>query len=253
MARQARQKSQSGVYHVILRGINRQAFFEDDEDREKFLSCLLYYKKVCDYLLYGYCLMDNHIHLLIKEGAEPIGKVMKRIGVSYVLWYNRKYERCGPLFQDRFKSEVVESDEYLLTALRYIHQNPLKAGIIENIAMYRWSSYHEYVSQSKIIEPRLIEEFFTAQSEKSLTPFVEFMNEQSEAVCSDIREIKRRSDEEVREILQKYIGVQSGIELRRLDKDKRQVLIRKLKAVNGVTTRQIARLTGISQSAIAKI
>lgn len=252
MSRHARQRSQSGVYHVILRGINRQAFFEDDDDREKFLSCLLYYKKVCDYVVYGYCLMDNHIHLLIKEGTESIGNVMKRIGVSYVLWYNRKYARCGPLFQDRFKSEVVETDEYLLTALRYIHQNPLKAGIIKDIAKYRWSSYAEYVGKSRIIETSLIEGSFAEQRKKFITRFVEFMNEQSDDTCIDIRDTKRMSDEEVRRILQNYAGVQSDTELQRLDKVKRDVVIRKLKAANGVTTRQIARLTGISQSTIAR-
>ena len=84
MARQARQQSQSGIYHLILRGINKQVIFEDDEDRGKFLWCLRYYKEPGQYQVYGYCLMSNHIHLLIKEGKEPIATTMKRIGVSYV-------------------------------------------------------------------------------------------------------------------------------------------------------------------------
>jgi REP element-mobilizing transposase RayT len=99
VARQARRKSQSGIYHVILRGINKQVIFEDDEDREKFIECLRYYKDICLYRIYGYCLMDNHIHLLITESKEDIGKIMKRIGVRYVSWYNRKYNRCGHLFR----------------------------------------------------------------------------------------------------------------------------------------------------------
>jgi len=121
-------KKCSRIYHIILRGINKQVIFEDDEDREKLLGYLQYYKEICNYIIYGYYLMDNHIHLLIKEGKEGIGNNMKRIGGSYVAWYNRKYDRIGHLFQDRFKSEVVESDEYLLIVLRYIHQNRLKAG-----------------------------------------------------------------------------------------------------------------------------
>ncbi len=83
--------------------------------------CLQYYKELSQYKIYGYCLMNNHIHLLIQEGKEPIAKTMKRIGVSYVARFNRKYDRCGHLFQDRFKSEAVESDEYFLAVLRYIH------------------------------------------------------------------------------------------------------------------------------------
>lgn len=92
--------------------------------------------------------MDNHVHILIREGKEPLSKVMKRIGVSYVYWYNWKYERNGHLFQDRYKSEPVEDDKYLLTVIRYIHQNPLKAGIVDSIDQYQWSSHHEYTKST---------------------------------------------------------------------------------------------------------
>ena len=144
MARQARQKSISGIYHIILRGINRQVIFEDCDDKLKFLECLSYYRKACDYTVYGYCLMDNHVHLLIRESNEEIVSIMKRICVRYVAWYNRKYDRCGHLFQDRFKSEIVEDDAYLLVVLRYIHQNPLKVGLVHSLSDYRDSSYYEY-------------------------------------------------------------------------------------------------------------
>ncbi|WP_198543854.1 transposase [Petroclostridium xylanilyticum] len=95
--------------------------------------------------------MNNHIHLLLKEGKEAISQAMKRIGASYVYWYNMKYERYGHLFQDRYKSEKVEDDKYLLTVLRYIHQNPIKAGIVEEAIKYKWSSYIEYISQKGIL------------------------------------------------------------------------------------------------------
>jgi len=79
--------------------------------------------------------MGNHVHLLIKEETEELGVIMRRIGASYVYWYNRKYNRCGHLFQDRYKSEVVEDERYLLTVLRYIHQNLLKAGMVKDVAV----------------------------------------------------------------------------------------------------------------------
>lgn len=84
--------------------------------------------------------MNNHVHILIKEGNESLSKPMKRKGISYAYWYNFKYERSGDIFQDRYKSEPVEDDKYLLTVIRYIHQNPLKAGILEEINEYQWSS-----------------------------------------------------------------------------------------------------------------
>ena len=101
-------------------------------------------KKISGYQLYGYCLMGNHVHLLIKEEKEGIEQIFRRVGARFVYWYNLKYELCGHLFQDRYKSEAVENDEYLLTVLRYIHHNPIKAGLSKGLEEYRWSSYNEY-------------------------------------------------------------------------------------------------------------
>ena len=145
MPRTARKISKTGIYHLVLRGINRQTIFEEDEDAIKFLDTLQRYQKECDFEIYAYCLMGNHIHLLVKEGKEKIGQTMKRIGVSYVYWYNYKYDRSGHLFQGRYKSEVVEDDSYLLVVFRYIHQNHLKAKMVKDIEDYQWSSYHEYM------------------------------------------------------------------------------------------------------------
>jgi len=104
--------------------------------------------------------MSNHIHLVLKEGEEDLGTVFKRIGASYVYWYNWKYNRSGHLFQDRFKSEPVEDDTYFLTVLRYIHQNPIKAGITGNISNYPWSSYAEYIGRQNLCNARFCFERF---------------------------------------------------------------------------------------------
>ena len=108
----------------MIRGINQQNIFSVDEDYEKFIAILAKYHKKSEYEIYAYCLMGNHVHLLIKEGREALPHAMKRIGTSYVSWYNWQYNRKGHLFQDRYKSEPVEDDVYFLTVLRYIHQNP---------------------------------------------------------------------------------------------------------------------------------
>lgn len=252
MPREARQKSRSGVYHIILRGINKQVIFEDEEDREKFIGCLEYYKDISDYIIYGYCLMDNHIHLLIKEGKESLGNTMKRIGVSYVSWYNRKYDRCGHLFQDRFKSEVVEDDEYLLTVLRYIHQNPVKAGRMKNVEKYKWSSYAEYVGHRKIVETGLILGLFAEEREKEIVHFKKFMNDQVDDRCIEMNETKRMTDKETKEIIKKYANIKIPSELQSMEKVKRDEIVRTIKEIDGISTRQIARLTGISQTVISK-
>ena len=98
MSRKAREKSSTGIYHVILRGINGQIIFKDNEDYKKLIQTINEYKEISGYEIYAFCLMNNHIHLLMKEGKEDLGIVFRRIGASYVYWYNRKYKRRGHLF-----------------------------------------------------------------------------------------------------------------------------------------------------------
>ncbi|MDI9476674.1 MAG: transposase [Natronincolaceae bacterium] len=124
----------------MVRGINQQNIFVEDNDYLKYIDTLGEYKKEIAFELYAYCLMGNHLHLLIKEGNERIGNTIRRIGVGYACRYNRQYDRSGHLFQGRFKSEPVEDDTYFLTVLRYIHQNPVKAGLVNNTEDYKWSS-----------------------------------------------------------------------------------------------------------------
>ena len=116
----------------MLRGVNRQTIFEDDQDCIKFIQILQKCKEKSGFELYGYCLMNNHVHLLLREVNESISLVMERICSSFVYWYNWKYDRLGHLFQERYRSEVVEIEAYLITVLRYIHQNPIKAGIVSS-------------------------------------------------------------------------------------------------------------------------
>lgn len=95
MPRCAREKSESGIYHIIMRGINRQSIFEDEEDYFQYLNTIQRYKEKCGYQIYAYCLMGNHVHLLLKIGQEPLEQVMRRLCGSYVYWYNNKYQRIG--------------------------------------------------------------------------------------------------------------------------------------------------------------
>ena len=132
MPRQSRQPSGTGIYHVMLRGINRQDIFEEQEDYQQFLIRLQNLVDPIDdngehipsyFHVYAYCLMSNHVHLLLCERTESISISLKRLTVSYAAYYNKRYQRVGHLFQDRFKSEPVNDIEYFVTLLRYVHQN----------------------------------------------------------------------------------------------------------------------------------
>lgn len=162
MPRHSREQSGTGIYHVMLRGVNRQSIFEDDEDNIRFLNLLRSLVERFDdagkplpalCVFYAYCLMDNHVHLLMKEQSENISTVIKRLAVSYAYYFNRKYSHNGHLFQDRFKSEPVNDIAYFMTLMRYIHQNPVKACLVGDVCDYRWSSWHEYASSSLSLPP----------------------------------------------------------------------------------------------------
>lgn len=246
MPRHARELSNSGIYHIILRGINRQTIFNDDEDYQRFINTLKKYKTVSGYTLYAYCLMNNHIHILLRVGQEKLETILKRIAGSYVYWYNFKYNRIGHLFQDRFKSEPVDSDEYFLTVLRYIHQNPIKARICERLEDYRYSSYVDYLNNRND---------FTcidfACSILGRNDFFEFNNEINDDKCLDAEEKRRLTDKDGMEILQQMLkGKPVEVIVDFEEKDK-AALISKMKS-EGLSIRQISRLTGVSIGIVRK-
>lgn len=230
----------------MLRGINRQNIFEDEEDKEKFLQTLSHYKAISEYKLFAYCLMSNHIHLLIKIEKENLDVILKRIAGSYVYWYNWKYKRSGHLFQDRFKSEPVDDDSYFLTVLRYIHQNPVKSGLCKEVFDYQYSSYCEYLKERELVDTGFCLEIISREK------FVQFNNEYSDEVCLDLEENSfRLTDEEAKNIIQKISKCKNATEFQNLDLAKRDKCL-KLCREKGISIRQLSRLTGVSFNIIRK-
>ena len=231
----------------MLRGINQQQIFEDEEDNEKFIQVLKDCKAISEYKILAYCLMGNHVHLLLKIEKEPIEQVFKRICGRYVYWYNVKYQRVGHLFQDRFKSEPVEDDAYLLTVIRYIHQNPVKAGLCGKIEDYKFSSYNDFVSKSWLVDTDFI---FQIISKKE---FVRYNNAENMDKCLEIEDEKkiRVTDEQANIIIEKYTNCKSVSEFQKLDSVSRDEYIAILKE-NGLSIRQISRLTGTSKGLVEK-
>ena len=159
MPRQPRCYSLSKVYHIIYKGIEAKDIFYDKNDRKFFLKRLKSNKEEYQYRIYAYCLMSNHVHLVIEIDDDKLSEAMKSLSISYVLYFNRKYERSGPLFQNRFNSKCVENKKYFLDVCRYVHQNPKKAKICE-VQNYEWSSYNEYIGKEKIIDKRVLLHYF---------------------------------------------------------------------------------------------
>ena len=244
MPRGPREKSSTGIYHVMLRGINKQTIFEDDEDHEKFLQILRDCKTISEFELYAYCLMGNHVHLLLKEGKESVAQIFKRIGARYVFWYNWKYMRCGHLFQDRYKSEAVEDDPYFAVVLRYIHQNPKKAGLCATLDEYKWSSYNDYIRKSEIIDYRFT--YGIVDENK----FKKFMSEDNDDDCLEHADQRKRlsDDELLMEIKERFKINADSIQSK--PRDSMECILNDIMKIDGVSTRQLSRVTGISTNII---
>lgn len=252
MPRKARERSITGIYHIMMRGINRQNIFEDEEDCERFIQALKQYKEKCGYKIYAYCLMGNHLHILMKVGNEPLEQIMRRICGSYVYWYNWKYGRIGNLFQDRFKSEPVENDIYFLTVMRYIHQNPIKAGISAKVEDYKWSSYSEYISKPKVADIIFALNLFNSDSQKAIDQFIRHHSVSNKDSCLDIEGRNRLTDTGARKIINQEFKMKSPTDLQEIDPATRNFILKQLKQKHGLSTRQLGRLTGISRRVILK-
>lgn len=250
MPRKAREKSQSGIYHIIMRGINRQNIFEDEEDYIKFKQAVIQYKDKSGYEIYAYCLMENHVHILIRVGKEPLEQIMRRICGSYVYWYNLKYQRIGNLFQDRFKSEPVDDESYLLTVVRYIHQNPLKVG---SDIQYKWSSYKEYTGEAQLIETNVVLTILSEDKGRAVKRFIEYNSETNKEKCLDIEEKQRITDQEAMNIIRDVCNLKYATEIQNFDPLKRDKCLKEIKEKYGLSIRQIERLTGINRGIISRV
>jgi putative transposase len=145
MSRKKRVYFNNVVYHVTIRGNNRQMVLKEEEDKEDFLETLNRFKRRFQFELFGFVIMDNHVHMVIGvDNGINISKVMQSIALSYSCKFRHKYEYTGYVWQGRFNSPVIDSDEYIIACLEYIHNNPVRAGIVKNAGEYKWSSYHFY-------------------------------------------------------------------------------------------------------------
>ena len=259
MVRPLRLKSTTGIYHVMLRGINRQIIFEQSDDYLRFTDLLRLMTSPKDEMeralpplchIFAYCLMPNHVHLIIQEKSENISAVIKRVATSYALYYNKKYEHYGHLFQDRFKSEPVNDEAYFVTLLRYVHQNPVAGGICQNVAEYKWSSWREYtgncVSTSRICSISIVLKW------KSIEELQELVNDPLPKTIQ-IMDFDRRkgsiTDDDVVAFLLETYSLRHPCDLLLYSKERRNDILRATKEY-GASIKQLARITGLGEKII---
>lgn len=175
MSRKPRIHYNGALYHVIVRGNNRDFVFNEDYCKEEYLIRLKKYTERYNAIVYGYVIMDNHVHLLIEVSDIPLSKIMQLIQQTYTTWYNRKFKRSGHVFEQRYKSLLVNKDQYLLGLIRYVHQNPVRAGMSD--VNYKYSSHLEYTKGIReICDTSFVFSVLAPNGKDRLTKYLNFMN-----------------------------------------------------------------------------
>jgi len=198
------------LYHVIIRGNQRQRVFRSRGDYARYLKILEIYKIQYDYFLYAYVLMGNHVHLLIETREKPLSKIIQGINQSFTIYFNKRYGMVGHLFQGRYKAILCEKDAYLLSLVKYIHLNPIRAKLVKNLEEYPWSSHRCYVRRVEnegVVDTEQVLSIFSKNKGKARRLYQDYMGEgggiKREDVYSTVSQRVLGGEEFVKEVFMK--------------------------------------------------
>lgn len=250
MPRRARKQSNIGTYHVVIRGADRQQIFEESYDYRKYLDLLAFYKQECHFEIFAYCLMSNHIHLLIRVSDCTLENIFRRLGTAYAVWFNMKYQRTGYLQQGRYYSEPIDDLESLLKVIHYIHYNPYKAGLEKTPGeRYPWNSMREYIAQrDDFVDIQYIILLFG-----DINNFIAYHQTDSNDEFLDIHKLTTRLPDDVaKQIITEITSCKTVTDFQKLPILHRNRFIHELHD-RGVSARQMNRITGISRGIIDRV
>jgi len=250
MTRQPRALSDSGLYHIVFRGVNYENIFESEADYDYIHKTIQVVKNELGFELYAYCYMNNHVHLLIKEKKMgAISLIMQKILTRYAMYYNIKYERSGSLIGSRYKSKPVEKERYLLPLISYIHRNPVESGMVYRVEDYKYSSYKAYLDKrDELVDTGFLFDIIDIKQYLQLhLKDKEGFGEYVEGARS-----KKRTEGDIRRIIMEHIGGMEPHQLKKRNNCERDKILRRLRNV-GLSIREIERATGISRGVIAVV
>lgn len=187
MPRGEREKEDDAIYHVMVRSISEVQLFKYDKDKEEYLAEMRHYKKIYNFKIYAYCIMTNHAHFIIDSNGADISSIMHSLNFKYAVTYNRVHKRHGHLFQDRFKSKIVNTNSYLHVLTAYIHNNPLKIKGYENCPeKYKYSSLKVYLGlekdDTKLLDKEYMSKILNPNKRKEKENYLKFVY-----MCDDKR------------------------------------------------------------------
>lgn len=237
MKEMTRGVSEIGFYHVMARGVNKQIIFNDDNDKRYFLGLIKKKSEIVNIEIHAFCIMDNHFHMLIRSEKQKLSTFMQMILTEYAKNHNKKVGRIGHLFENRFKSEVINDEKYYLTVLRYILQNPEKA-FISSTEKYRWSSISAYRNNS-FVRTDFAENLIGSKKE-----LMKYLLEKNQDECMDLPLTKEEEDIKAKIIIDYLCRNLKNDELNNMSKERRNLYIREMKK-SGISNRKISNMTGI--------
>jgi len=234
MPRQARIISNSGIYHI------------------KILEIIKNLKEEVQFDVIAYCIMDNHIHLLVKAEEKELKTLMKKMNVKYAMYYNAEEKRNGHVFQDRYRSEAVEDDNYMIGAIRYIHNNPVKAGIVRKAIEYQWSSKSDYLKgKSDIISHQYAKDVMDLFKDKD--EFIAFHDIDDNNIYIDTKEEEGQSRQNIiSNVMEKYIDKNFITDEKQVTQQ-REDLAEELLNLKLITYREIAQLCNLTVHRVSEI
>ena len=250
MPRYARMKTNTKVYHVVDRGINKQDIFLDKQDILKYIKEIENTKEKYMYEIYAYALMSDHVHFIIFDKNENMSTAIQSLNIRYTSYFNKKYERTGHLFENRFKSHVINNQEYLKNVVRYIHKNPENAGL----KPYIWTSYYEYINKPKLINSTQVLKCFS-DNEHAINNFIKFHQnyDKIKDFNKDYELMNRISDEEAIKIIKECIKEDNLLKIQNYAKNEKYKIIKQILKLEAITKEQISRIVGISTRTIRNI
>lgn len=258
MARGARRESQTGYYHVMIRGNNKEMVFSKAVDKQYFIEQLQQKKDEGLISIAAYCLMDNHAHLLINANLKFMSESLKWVNGKYAERYNFKYDRVGHVFQGRYRSEVINMDDHLLRVMRYIHNNPVKAKMVSNASKYFWSSYKCYIGyDDKLLssnEKQMVMELFSGSMEQFEKYHLQLVEENYEFLeLKQVLELER--EEKAQLIIERYCRQYGINDMKELfgRKDILEEIIIELIKKSKLSHRRIGELTNTSRGIVHNI
>lgn len=244
MARIRKENINTSFFHIMVQGINKEYIFESKEDINKYIQIMLETKEKINIMILAYCIMNNHAHILFhEEKVENLTKYMHRVNLLYAKYYNKKHNRVGYVFRDRYKTQPIYSEKHLYTCVKYIHNNPVKANICKRAEEYKYSSYyHNIFNTGTELEENIRKNMYTSETD---------LNKEEKFI---LMEDNQNKQEICKEIIKEFL-VENNITKEELYRNEELIslIIRKLKDGNDISFRMIENTLGINRKRLRKI